>query len=58
MVAGSFMVMNSDSRHPKEFSTENTSGGDVIDLCDPASPVGMLTSRNQRNAHRGSAAEP
>jgi len=52
------MVMNSDSRHPKEFSTENTSGGDVIDLCDPASPVGMLTSRNQRNAHRGSAAEP
>src|SRR5208282_569390 len=30
MVAGPFMVMNSDARHPKEFSTENTLGGDYV----------------------------
>ena len=24
------MVMNSDARHPKEFSTENTLGGDFV----------------------------
>jgi hypothetical protein len=30
MVAGPFMVMNSDARHPKEFSTENTLGGNFV----------------------------
>jgi len=30
MVAGPFMVMNSDLRHPKKFSTENTLGGDSV----------------------------
>jgi hypothetical protein len=30
MVAGPFMVMNSDTRHPKEFSTENTLGGNFV----------------------------
>ena len=34
MVAGPFMVMNSDARHPKEFSTENTLGGDSVLRCD------------------------
>ncbi len=24
------MVMNSDAKHPSEFSTENTSGGDSV----------------------------
>jgi len=30
MMAGPFMVMNSDARHRKEFSTENTLGGDSV----------------------------
>jgi hypothetical protein len=30
MEAGPFMVMNSDARHPKEFLTENTLGGNVV----------------------------
>jgi hypothetical protein len=30
MVAGAFMVMNSDARHRKEFSTENALGGDFV----------------------------
>jgi len=30
MVAGPFMVMNFDARHPKEFSTENTLGGNFV----------------------------
>ena len=30
MVAGPFMVMNSDARHTKEFSTESNLGGDSL----------------------------
>ena len=33
MVAGPFKVMNSDARHRKEFSTENTLGGDSVLPC-------------------------
>jgi len=34
-----FMVMNSDARHPKEFSTENTSGGDAVLSCGPTTAL-------------------
>jgi hypothetical protein len=34
-----FMVMNSDARHPKEFSTENTSGGDSVLPCGPTTAL-------------------
>jgi len=37
MVADPFMVMNSDARHRKEFSTENTLGGDSVLPCDRSS---------------------
>jgi len=30
MEAGPFIVMNSDARHPKEFLTENTLGGNFV----------------------------
>jgi hypothetical protein len=30
IVAGPSMVMNSDARHRKEFSTENALGGDSV----------------------------
>ena len=33
------MVMNSDARHPKEFSTENTSGGDSVLPCGPTTAL-------------------
>jgi hypothetical protein len=33
------MVMNFDARHPKEFSTENTSGGDSVLPCGPTTAL-------------------
>ena len=35
MVADPFVVMSSDARHPKEFSTENTLGGNSVLPCGP-----------------------
>jgi len=46
MVAGPFRVMNSEARHRKEFSTENTLGGDSVLPCGPT--TALLRCRGRR----------
>jgi hypothetical protein len=40
------MIVNSDARHPKELSTENTSGGDSVFPCGPT--TALLGRRTMR----------